>query len=66
MINISRRKLIAGSLAAAASATIGNAPLLAAGIHEVLIAKTPDEPAMFAIVDALAALPKTPLGQDMR
>ena len=31
MINISRRKLIAGSLAAAASGTIGNAPLLAAG-----------------------------------
>jgi endo-1,4-beta-xylanase len=31
MINISRRKLIAGSVAAAASATIGNAPLLAAG-----------------------------------
>jgi uroporphyrinogen-III synthase len=42
------------------------APLLAAGIHEVLIAKTPDEPAMFAIVNALAALPKTPLGQDVR
>jgi uroporphyrinogen-III synthase len=42
------------------------APLLAAGIHEVLIAKTPDEQAMFAIVNALAALPKTPLGQDMR
>ena len=40
------------------------APLLAAGIHEVLIAKTPDEQAMFAIVNALAALPKTPLGQD--
>ncbi|MGH6810967.1 MAG: uroporphyrinogen-III synthase [Methylocella sp.] len=39
------------------------APLLAAGIHEVLIAKTPDEPAMFAIVNALAALPKAPLGQ---
>jgi uroporphyrinogen-III synthase len=38
------------------------APLLAAGIHEVLIAKTPDEQAMFAIVNALAALPKTPLG----
>ncbi|MGH6852460.1 MAG: uroporphyrinogen-III synthase [Methylocella sp.] len=42
------------------------APLLAAGIHEVLTAKTPDEQAMFAIVNALAALPKTPLGQDMR
>jgi uroporphyrinogen-III synthase len=42
------------------------APLLAAGIHEVLIAKTPDEQAMFAIINALAALPKTPLGQDAR
>jgi uroporphyrinogen-III synthase len=42
------------------------APLLAAGIHEVLIAKTPDEQAMFAIVNALAALPKTPLGEDVR
>lgn len=42
------------------------APLLTAGIHEVLIAKTPDEQAMFAIVNALAALPITPLGQDMR
>jgi uroporphyrinogen-III synthase len=42
------------------------APLLAAGIHEVLIAKTPDERAMFAIVNAVAALPKTPLGQDAR
>ena len=40
------------------------APLLAAGIHEVLIAKTPDEQAMFAIVNAVAALPNTPLGQD--
>lgn len=40
------------------------APLLAAGIHEVLIAKTPDEQAMFAIINALAALPKAPLGQD--
>jgi uroporphyrinogen-III synthase len=39
------------------------APLLAAGIHEVLIAKTPDEQAMFAIVNALAALPIAPLGQ---
>jgi uroporphyrinogen-III synthase len=38
------------------------APLVAAGINEVLIAKTPDEQAMFAIVNALAALPKTPLG----
>jgi uroporphyrinogen-III synthase len=42
------------------------APLLAAGIHEVLIAKTPDEQAMFAIVNAVAALPKTPLEQDVR
>ena len=42
------------------------APLLAAGVHEVLIAKTPDEQAMFAIVNALAALPKTPLGEDVR
>ncbi|MGH6796261.1 MAG: uroporphyrinogen-III synthase [Methylocella sp.] len=42
------------------------APLLAARIHEVLIAKTPDEQAMFAIVNALAALPETPLGQDMK
>lgn len=41
------------------------APLLAAGIHEVLIAKTPDEQAMFAIVNALAALPIAPLGQHM-
>ena len=40
------------------------APLLAAGIHEVLIAKTPDEQAMFAIINALAALPRAPLGQD--
>ena len=40
------------------------APLLAAGIHEVLIAKTPDEQSMVAIVNALAALPKTPLGQN--
>src|SRR3984893_4158676 len=42
------------------------APLLAAGIHEVLIAKTPNEQAMIAIVNALAALPKTPLGQELR
>ncbi|MGH6837934.1 MAG: uroporphyrinogen-III synthase [Methylocella sp.] len=41
------------------------APLLAAGIREVLIAKTPDEQAMFAIVNALAALPIAPLGQHM-
>lgn len=39
------------------------APLMAAGIHEVLIAKTPDEQAMFAILDALAGLPEPPLGQ---
>jgi uroporphyrinogen-III synthase len=38
------------------------APLMAAGIHEVLIAKTPDERAMFAIVNALAGLPEPPLG----
>ena len=42
------------------------APLLAAGIHEVLIAKTPDEQGIFAIVNALAGLPKLPLGQDER
>ena len=34
------------------------APLLDAGIHGVLIAKTPDEQAMFAIVNALAGLPE--------
>jgi uroporphyrinogen-III synthase len=39
------------------------APLLDAGIHGVLIAKTPDEQAMFAIVNALAGLPELPLGQ---
>ena len=39
------------------------APLLDAGIHGVLIAKVPDEPAMFAIVNALAGLPELPLGQ---
>ncbi len=39
------------------------APLLAAGIHEVLVAKTPNEQAMFAIVNALAGLPETPFGQ---
>ena len=38
-------------------------PLLDAGIHGVLIAKVPDEPAMFAIVNALAGLPELPLGQ---
>jgi uroporphyrinogen-III synthase len=40
------------------------APLLDAGIHGVLIAKTPDEQAMFAIINALAGLPDVPLGQD--
>ena len=40
------------------------APLLNAGIHGVLIAKTPDEQAMFAIINALASLPEPPLGQD--
>lgn len=38
-------------------------PLLDAGFHGVLIAKTPDEQAMFALVNALAGLPKLPLGQ---
>lgn len=38
------------------------APLLAAGVHEVLIAKTPDEQAMLAILNALAGLPELPLG----
>jgi uroporphyrinogen-III synthase len=42
------------------------APLLAAGIHEVLVAKAPEEQAMFAIVNALAGLPETPLGQSER
>ena len=37
------------------------APLLDADIHGVLIAKTPDEPAMFAIVNGLAGLPDVPL-----
>jgi uroporphyrinogen-III synthase len=39
-------------------------PLLDARIHGVLIAKTPDEPAMFAIVNALAGLPELSLGRD--
>lgn len=39
------------------------APLLAAGIHEVLVAKVPEEQAMFALISALAGLPKTPLGK---
>ena len=39
------------------------AALLDAGLHGVLIAKTPDEQAMFALVNALAGLPKLPLGQ---
>lgn len=39
------------------------APLLAAGILEVLVAKAPEEQAMFAIVNALAGLPDAPLGK---
>jgi uroporphyrinogen-III synthase len=39
------------------------APLLEAGINEVLVAKAPNEEAMFGIVKALAGLPETPLGQ---
>jgi uroporphyrinogen-III synthase len=39
------------------------APLLAAGIHEVLVAKASNEQAMFGLVNALAGLPETPLGQ---
>jgi len=42
------------------------APLLAAGIHEVLVAKAPNEQAMFAIVNALAGLPETPFGQTVK
>jgi uroporphyrinogen-III synthase len=42
------------------------APLLAAVIHEVLVAKAPNEEAMFAIVNALAGLPETPLGQSKK
>jgi uroporphyrinogen-III synthase len=41
-------------------------PLLAAGIHEVLVAKSPDEQAMFGIVNALAGLREAPLGSDER
>ena len=37
------------------------APLLDRRIASVLVARTPDEPAMFALLDALAALPKPPL-----
>lgn len=40
------------------------APLLDAGIHEVLIAKTPDEKAMFSIINTLAGLPELSFGQD--
>ncbi|HUB64758.1 MAG TPA: uroporphyrinogen-III synthase [Methylocella sp.] len=40
------------------------APLLDAGIHGVLIAKTPDEPAMLAIINVLAGLPELSLGQN--
>jgi uroporphyrinogen-III synthase len=40
------------------------APLLDAKIHEVLIAKTPDEQAMFAILKALAGLPQLSLGRE--
>ncbi len=39
------------------------APLLSAGIHAVLVAKAPNEEAMFAIVNALAGLPDAPFGQ---
>jgi len=39
------------------------APLLSAGINEVLVAKTPNEEAMFGIANALAGLPETPLAQ---
>jgi len=39
------------------------APLLDTGINEVLVAKAPNEEAMFGIVNALAGLPQTPLGQ---
>jgi uroporphyrinogen-III synthase len=39
------------------------APLLEAGINEVLVAKAPNEEAMLGIVNALAGLPDTPLGQ---
>jgi uroporphyrinogen-III synthase len=39
------------------------APLLDAGLHGVLIAKTPDEQAMIAIIKALAGLPEPPLGR---
>ncbi|MCI0736258.1 MAG: uroporphyrinogen-III synthase [Beijerinckiaceae bacterium] len=38
------------------------APLLDAGVHEVLVAKSPNEQAMFAILNALAGLPAPPLG----
>lgn len=40
------------------------APLLDAGIHGVLIAKTPDEQAIFVLINALAGLPELSLGQD--
>jgi uroporphyrinogen-III synthase len=39
------------------------APLLAAGIHAVLIAKSQDEQAMLAIVNALSGLTEAPLGR---
>jgi len=42
------------------------APLLAAGIHEVVVAKAPNEQAMFAIVNALAGLPEPPFGQTQK
>ncbi len=42
------------------------APLLDAKIHEVLIAKTPDEQAMFSIVNTLAGLSELSLGQDKK
>ncbi|MBO0733413.1 MAG: uroporphyrinogen-III synthase [Methylocapsa sp.] len=39
------------------------APLLAAGIHEVLVAKAPNEQAMFGILNVLADLPEAPLAE---
>ncbi|HXW70903.1 MAG TPA: uroporphyrinogen-III synthase [Methylocella sp.] len=40
-------------------------PLLRQRIHGVLIAKTPDEQAMLAVVNALAELPKLSIGPDL-
>jgi uroporphyrinogen-III synthase len=42
------------------------APLLAAGIHEVLVAKSPDEEAMVALINVLAGLPQSLLQQGER